>query len=129
MKRPVRLQLSRRKGFDLQAVSKRLNRLPATVVSRPTRWSNPWRMGVRESGQIIERREALKHYGVFIRGKHAAIRRELEGKNLACWCSLDVACHADILLRIANAPGRKGKSAAKNKPNQNQQRDGHPQNP
>lgn len=27
---------------------------------------------------------------------------ELRGKNLACWCSLDKPCHADILLELAN---------------------------
>lgn len=27
---------------------------------------------------------------------------ELKGKNLACWCSLNQKCHADILLRLAN---------------------------
>jgi hypothetical protein len=27
---------------------------------------------------------------------------ELRGKNLACWCKLDEACHADVLLRLAN---------------------------
>lgn len=27
---------------------------------------------------------------------------ELRGKNLACWCPLDVPCHADVLLEIAN---------------------------
>ncbi len=26
----------------------------------------------------------------------------LRGKNLACWCRLDRACHADVLLEIAN---------------------------
>jgi hypothetical protein len=26
----------------------------------------------------------------------------LRGRNLACWCSLDMPCHADVLLRIAN---------------------------
>jgi hypothetical protein len=37
------------------------------------------------------------------------IRRELRGKNLACWCPLEdengnrVPCHADVLLEIANA--------------------------
>jgi hypothetical protein len=29
------------------------------------------------------------------------IRRELAGKDLACWCPLDVGCHADVLLRVA----------------------------
>lgn len=28
---------------------------------------------------------------------------ELRGFNLACWCPLDCACHADVLLRLANA--------------------------
>jgi len=28
----------------------------------------------------------------------------LRGKNLACWCRLDQPCHADVLLKIANAP-------------------------
>ena len=27
---------------------------------------------------------------------------ELRGKNLACFCSLDKPCHADVLLELAN---------------------------
>lgn len=30
------------------------------------------------------------------------IRRELAGKDLMCWCPLDMPCHADVLLEIAN---------------------------
>jgi hypothetical protein len=30
------------------------------------------------------------------------VRRELAGKDLACWCPLDQPCHADVLLEIAN---------------------------
>lgn len=30
------------------------------------------------------------------------IRRELAGKDLACWCALESACHADALLEIAD---------------------------
>jgi len=30
------------------------------------------------------------------------IRRELGGKNLACWCKLGTPCHADVLLEMAN---------------------------
>ena len=29
-------------------------------------------------------------------------RRNLAGKNLACWCGLDSECHADVLLDLAN---------------------------
>ena len=32
-----------------------------------------------------------------------AYLRPLRGKNLACWCPLDQPCHADVLLRLANA--------------------------
>ena len=31
-----------------------------------------------------------------------ASRTYLRGKNLACWCSLDQACHVDVLLEVAN---------------------------
>lgn len=29
-------------------------------------------------------------------------RRELAGRDLACWCPLDQPCHADVLLSLAN---------------------------
>ena len=32
----------------------------------------------------------------------ADARRELHGKNLACWCALDAPCHADVWLRRVN---------------------------
>lgn len=32
------------------------------------------------------------------------VKRELRGKDLACWCPLDQPCHADVLLEIANQP-------------------------
>lgn len=34
------------------------------------------------------------------------IRRELAGRDLACWCRLDQPCHADVLLAIANEVSR-----------------------
>jgi hypothetical protein len=31
------------------------------------------------------------------------VRRELAGRDLACWCREDAAyCHADVLLQVAN---------------------------
>lgn len=32
----------------------------------------------------------------------AAVRRDLAGRDLACWCALDQSCHADVLLELAN---------------------------
>ena len=33
----------------------------------------------------------------------AEIRRELSGRDLACWCPVDQPCHADVLLELANS--------------------------
>jgi hypothetical protein len=32
----------------------------------------------------------------------AHARRELRGRDLCCFCPLHLACHADVLLEIAN---------------------------
>lgn len=45
MTQPVRLQLSRRKGFDLQAWSRETNGLTAINVSRPRLLGNPFVVG------------------------------------------------------------------------------------
>lgn len=42
MTAPVRLQLSRRKGFNLQALSQATNGLPAVKVTRRGPWGNPF---------------------------------------------------------------------------------------
>lgn len=39
---PVRIQLSRKKGFKLQEYSKSVNGLECSVVSRPTKYGNPF---------------------------------------------------------------------------------------
>lgn len=39
--------------------------------------------------------------GGFVKVTIDDIRRELAGKDLACWCRLDQECHADVLLAIA----------------------------
>lgn len=45
MTKPVRLQLSRKKGFNLQRHSLAANGLPAINVARPNRWGNHWKIG------------------------------------------------------------------------------------
>lgn len=76
-------------------------RKPANVVyvGRPTRWGNPF--PVAEHG----RTEAIRLYREHLLSRPdlvAAIRTELAGRDLACWCALDQECHADTLLEIAN---------------------------
>ena len=94
MGKPRRLKLSRQKGA----------RLPqgAVVVARPTKWGNPYRP------DKLTRAEAVANYRRdLLAGKLkvsvADARRELAGHDLACWCSLDGPCHADVLIEIANA--------------------------
>ncbi len=73
---------------------------PNTVyIGRPTIWGNPFvigRDGNRE--QVIDqyRKYLLDHPDLQERAK-----RELKGKDLACFCA-PLACHGDILLFIAN---------------------------
>lgn len=98
MSAPVRLALSRRRGFRLQEVSHAINCLACVVVARPTRWGNPLIVG-RDG----DRAECVQRFKDEIAPRlAAAARRELRGKNLACWCALGAPCHADILIEIAN---------------------------
>ena len=106
---PQRIQLRRVKGW----------RKPegAVVVSRPTRWGNPWKVGSKSwtilpGGRINKEphppltvEEAIASFRNSIEfdpDKVAYIRTELGGKDLACWCPLSAPCHADVLLEIAN---------------------------
>ncbi|MEN5062274.1 DUF4326 domain-containing protein [Luteimonas sp. TWI1416] len=102
MTTPVRLRLSRRRGFDLQAHSHAVNGLPATVVARPGRWGNPYRIGVDGDRAICVARYAA-HMATCADAPDLA---PLRGRNLACWCPLDGPCHADVLLALANPEQR-----------------------
>jgi hypothetical protein len=124
MTRPVRLQLRRSRGFDLQAESRALNGLPAVVVARPSPFGNPFTFeAVIEEGLAADKTEARRiavarfedwiagsdrwWHGPESEARRAEILRrlpELEGRNLACWCPMNGPCHADALLRLANEP-------------------------
>lgn len=123
---PVRLRLSRHKGFDLQAWSRAANGLAAVNVARPGRFGNPFTAaGCRDAGwrgddhAIAER--CVEAFRVWIDGPHwranwageeseharaamLASLPALRGKNLACWCAEGAPCHADVLLELANEP-------------------------
>jgi hypothetical protein len=101
MARPRRIQLRRAKGW----------RKPpgAIVVARPSRWGNPFRLGAPHpvSGEPLTRAEMVRLYRAHVGpGGPGELSREdldeLRGHDLACWCPLDEACHADVLLDLAN---------------------------
>lgn len=125
MTQPVRLQISRRKGFDLQALSKAVNGLPAVNVARPGPWGNPvTKQDFLDLQAILAnagrdplkgtwQEHAVKCFDGWIGGEIpelgkpptvAEIRSSLRGKNLACWCPPGSPCHADVLLALANRP-------------------------
>ncbi len=99
---PIRVQLSRKKGW----------RMPKNTVKvdRTTMWGNH----VAAVCCIKDRARAVQVFRQWVdevasyawKGR-AAI--DLRGKNLACWCPLTdkngnpVPCHADVLLALANA--------------------------
>ena len=71
----------------------------AIYIGRPSIWGNPY-----EIGRDGNRREVLARYEIWLE-HHSELKdlakKELKGKDLVCWCS-PLACHGDILLKIAN---------------------------
>ncbi|MBK8772718.1 MAG: DUF4326 domain-containing protein [Rhizobiales bacterium] len=114
MAEPRRVQLKRSKGW----------RMPDNTrsVARPGPFGNPFTVAdAREAGytgsetrlQIFVVRAFRNWLAGDISGwmgpeADAARERilsglpELRGKNLACWCKPGEACHADVLLELAN---------------------------
>ncbi len=94
--KPQRIQRKRTKGW----------RMPANTVyvGRPTKWGNPYKVGDKFMFDIIDRSSAV--YPLFESYIYQKLKtldiKELQGKNLACWCPLDKPCHADILIKLAN---------------------------
>ena len=113
LNRPVRVVLSRRKGW----------RMPDNTVkvSRPSMWGNPFVVTPDRSQQLAV--NAYKQW-LTVPGITAGLEwdkcailgnlESLRGKNLACWCKAGTPCHADVLLELANArdEGQTGKGAS-----------------
>jgi hypothetical protein len=116
--KPRRMQLSRRRGFDLQKESMKLNGLPAKRVTRPGPWGNPFTIDdtatIYGLDPAAAQEKAVALCSQWLRGKLnpklspgdppplADIRRELAGHNLACWCRPGTPCHAEVLIELAN---------------------------
>ena len=108
----MRIQRSRAKGARLSAP----NALPIVCVSRPGPWGNPFsealgavkpaQKAALRAASVARFRHALLSHDGSLPFTTAEVRRELRGKNLACWCPLDQPCHADVLLEVANSRAR-----------------------
>ncbi len=90
---PRRLRLSRKKGAK--------NPAGAVVIARPSKWGNSYKIGRLTRDQAIA---AYKRdlYAGRLAFTVADVKRELKGRDIACWCRLEDACHGDLLLAIAN---------------------------
>ena len=69
-------------------------------MTRPTKWGNPHPL-------TLGRAEAVRRYDDDLLAGRLSVtvddaKRELRGRDVACYCPLDEPCHADVLLRVAN---------------------------
>jgi hypothetical protein len=120
--RPGRIVRRRAKGWTLASATDNPN--GASVVDRTSRWGNPF--AVRPTGSawaIVDLRsgenlsawptrteahsEAVRLFRTYL-AEHedlvASAREHLAGRDLACFCPLDLPCHADVWLDIVNRP-------------------------
>lgn len=115
MTKPVRLQLSRRRGFDLQALSTSANGREAVHDGRPGPWCNPFVVGkYGDAGYCVDLYRALlaerlrvgadPEVEALVRTRRfvAEYVDELRGKNLACWCRPGAPCRADVIIAVGN---------------------------
>lgn len=101
----------------------------ALYVGRPARWGNPWavvqtpdgwaakwvagavgpRPSVEKRWFERQTRYAAHEVAVYLFAEMladepellAAVRAELAGRSLMCWCPRELPCHADVLLAAA----------------------------
>jgi hypothetical protein len=128
---PIRLRLSRARGFELQAHSLSRNGLEAVNVARPSVLGNPFVVGKHGTraecvswfiaacdGLIMmsmsnEIAALTRTYPYVVKAETPRLRL----KNLACWCALpkpgepDI-CHAAVLLAWVNNDTAEARAAA-----------------
>ena len=113
MNNPKRIQRKRIKDFKLPTNTK--------CVNRGTKYGNPYKVVqstmIKTNWSVISKDSYCGDYDTKEKANQRAIElfkehlndfkineivADLQNKNLACFCSLDVPCHADYLLEIAN---------------------------
>ncbi|MGX4658052.1 DUF4326 domain-containing protein [Micromonospora sp. SCSIO 07396] len=81
-------------------------RMPAgaVYVGRPTRYGNPYQPDTPTAADRATAIDRYRQWLILRLDLITAARRDLTGRDLACWCPLDQPCHADVLLSIINQP-------------------------
>jgi hypothetical protein len=129
MTTPTRIQRRRTAGWTLAAAT--TNPLGAVIVSRPSRFGNPFTIADAVEAEMRDPRSACaQNYREWLRvGTHGGWYEEtyriglqiydrrriladlhlLRGKDLACTCPLPAEgepdhCHAAVLLELSNQP-------------------------
>lgn len=87
-----------------RVLNKHRHGIPAGVVyiGRPSKWGNPFAIGKDGS-----RAKVIQRYRAWFESQPdliQAVRRELAGIDLVCFCS-PAPCHGDVLLEVANRSG------------------------
>jgi hypothetical protein len=82
-----------------RVLNKKTSSEDGVYIGRPSKFGNPFVLG-----QDGTRAEVIQRYKEYLLANPAllqAVKAELAGKNLICWCA-PLACHGDVLLEIAN---------------------------
>ena len=107
-RRPRRVRRSRTAGWRMPRTAK--------AVGRPGRYGNPFTVvevgtcwTVVSNGETVAGHDtrAAAHQDAVARFRQHAIDTDLDitplrGYDLACWCPEHLACHADVLIDLAN---------------------------
>lgn len=120
---PERIQRQRVAGWQMPQA--------AVYVGRPSRWENPFKVGVTigcwDNEAAVEFYRAWLEYGSTApyplpgeTQRLEALRetvledapRELAGKDLICWCKTTEPCHADALLKFVEWANTRRERAA-----------------
>lgn len=123
---PQRIQRKRTKGWTTPLCSCGCGQ-KAIYVGRPSRWGNPFVVGqkthlwhraatypydfYRDWFMVADDLQATRLFRSVLTNREKWLddwglpggwESSIRGHDLMCWCPLDSACHADVLLEIAN---------------------------
>lgn len=85
-------------------------------IGRPSKWGNPFshlKDKTRAIYVVKSRQIAIEKYEEWIFQRPElldAIKAELKGKVLGCWCK-PASCHGDVLARMADAEDMKSSTS------------------